>query len=216
MAVEEEKKMLEISGLTVVYQTDDEVIHAVNSLDLDLYYGESLGLVGETGAGKTTTALSILQLVSDPPGRITAGKILFEGEDLLKADKRAMRRYRGNEISAVAGAYLHQINIFLVVDTGVEVIRLGFHVQEGKKALDFVMEFVVNSFGHVIRPAFSDGNVRVNAAGIEMLIGKAAENQLAVHRKPVPGDLVAVFFYVFFDNKALAAGIGHGGVYGSF
>ena len=101
MTVDKDKKMLEISGLTVVYRTDDEVIHAVNSLDLDISHGESLGLVGETGAGKTTTALSILQLVADPPGEITSGKILFEGTDLLKADKKTMRRYRGNEISMI-------------------------------------------------------------------------------------------------------------------
>lgn len=74
MTVDKDKKMLEISGLTVVYRTDDEVIHAVNSLDLDISHGESLGLVGETGAGKTSTALSILQLVADPPGEITSGK----------------------------------------------------------------------------------------------------------------------------------------------
>lgn len=77
------------------------MIHAVNSLDLDLSYGESLGLVGETGAGKTTTALSVLRLVAGPPGKITAGSILFEGVDLLKADQKAMRRYRGNEISMI-------------------------------------------------------------------------------------------------------------------
>lgn len=124
MAVEQEKKMLEISGLTVVYQTDDEVIHAVNSLDLDLYYGESLGLVGETGAGKTTTALSILQLVSDPPGRITAGKILFEGEDLLKADKKAMRRYRGNEISMIFQDPMTSLNPVYTVGAQIaEVIK---------------------------------------------------------------------------------------------
>ncbi len=101
MTAQKDKKMLEISGLTVEYHTDDEVIHAVNSLDLDISYGESLGLVGETGAGKTTTALSVLRLIAEPPGKITAGSILFEGVDLLHTDKKTIRRYRGNDISMI-------------------------------------------------------------------------------------------------------------------
>ena len=124
MTVDKDKKMLEISGLTVVYRTDDEVIHAVISLDLDISHGESLGLVGETGAGKTTTALSILQLVADPPGEITSGKILFEGTDLLKADKKTMRRYRGNEISMIFQDPMTSLNPVYTVGAQIaEVIK---------------------------------------------------------------------------------------------
>ena len=124
MTSENDKKMLEISGLTVVYETDDEIVHAVNSLDLDISYGESLGLVGETGAGKTTTALSVLRLVANPPGRIVSGKILFEGVDLLNADKNTMRKYRGNEISMIFQDPMTSLNPVYTVGAQIaEVIK---------------------------------------------------------------------------------------------
>mgnify|MGYP000856616066 CR=1 FL=1 len=97
----QDKPLLAIKNLTVEYRTDDEVVKAVNDLSLTLGYGESLGLVGETGAGKTTTALSILRLVPDPPGIITDGTIQFEGEDLLNMPKNRMREMRGNAISMI-------------------------------------------------------------------------------------------------------------------
>lgn len=93
--------LLKIKDLSVNYCLDEETVYAVNSLSLDIKYGESLGLVGETGAGKTTTALSVLRLVPDPPGKIIAGEILYEGKDLLKISKKQMRDYRGNEISMI-------------------------------------------------------------------------------------------------------------------
>ena len=101
MMSENTELLLDIKNLTVVYKTDEEVVHAVNSLDLSLAPGESLGLVGETGAGKTTTALAVLRLVADPPGVIEGGEIYFDGADHLKATKDDMRKVRGNEISMI-------------------------------------------------------------------------------------------------------------------
>lgn len=93
--------ILELKGLHVHYVTDDGTAEAVNGIDLKLKSGETLGLVGETGAGKTTTALSIMRLVPDPPGRIVAGDILFRGESLLAKTEREMRRIRGNKITII-------------------------------------------------------------------------------------------------------------------
>ncbi|TVR89054.1 MAG: ABC transporter ATP-binding protein, partial [Spirochaetaceae bacterium] len=93
--------ILELKDLHVHYVTDDGTAEAVNGIDLKLKPGETLGLVGETGAGKTTTALSIMRLVPDPPGRIVAGDILFRGESLLRKTEREMRRIRGNKITII-------------------------------------------------------------------------------------------------------------------
>lgn len=145
MKEEKDKKMLNIRGLTVEYHTDEQVVHAVNSLDLDIHYGESLGLVGETGAGKTTTALSILQLVSAPAGRITAGEIWFEGEELLKADKKTMRKYRGNEISMIFQDPMTSLNpVYTVGDQIAEVVRSHNHCskEEARKRAMEMLETV--------------------------------------------------------------------------
>lgn len=93
--------VLEVRDLHVHYVTDDGTARAVNGAGFSLKPGETLGIVGETGAGKTTTALAILRLVPDPPGKIVGGEILFRGEDLLAKSEREMRSIRGNKISMI-------------------------------------------------------------------------------------------------------------------
>ena len=97
----DDKTMLEIKDLTIHYITDDGVVRAVNGINLTMKKGETLGLVGETGAGKTTTALGIMQLVPDPPGKVVSGEIHWNGRDLLKVGKNEMRTIRGKEISMI-------------------------------------------------------------------------------------------------------------------
>ncbi len=125
MMSENRELLLDIRNLNVVYKTDEDVVHAVNSLDISLAPGESLGLVGETGAGKTTTALAVLRLVADPPGVIEGGEIFFDGADLLKAKKDAMRKVRGNEISMIFQDPMTSLNpVYTVGEQIAEVIRL--------------------------------------------------------------------------------------------
>ena len=81
------KTLLEIEDLDVIYQTDLETVHAVNGISFSMKQGETLGLVGETGAGKSTTALSILRLLAENTGKIRKGKILFNGENILDMNK---------------------------------------------------------------------------------------------------------------------------------
>lgn len=87
--------MLEINGLSVQYQTDLETVHAVNDVSLELEKGKTLGLVGETGAGKTTIAKAIMQILPSRTARITSGRIITSGQDLLK---KAVMNLRGCEV----------------------------------------------------------------------------------------------------------------------
>ncbi|GAU79782.1 ABC transporter ATP-binding protein [Fusibacter sp. 3D3] len=93
--------LLRIEDLTVIYQTDLETVHAVNNISLTLNKGETLGIVGETGAGKTTTALSIMRLLPDRTGRISAGSVYFEEKNLLDLSEKEMRTIRGENISMI-------------------------------------------------------------------------------------------------------------------
>ena len=116
--------ILEIRDLSVEFHSDGHIVHAVNGIHLKLREKETLGLVGETGAGKTTTALSIMQLISSPPGKITRGEILFEGDDLLKKPAKEMRKIRGNKISMIFQDPMTALNPVLTVsDQIAEVIR---------------------------------------------------------------------------------------------
>jgi len=117
--------LLEVKDLRIHYITDDGIVQAVNGIDLQLAEGEVLGLVGETGAGKTTTARGILRIVADPPGKIVAGEILYKGEDLLKKSAREMRKIRGNQISMIFQDPMTALNPTLTVGSQIaEVIRL--------------------------------------------------------------------------------------------
>lgn len=93
--------MLDVKNLVVNYETDDGCVHAVNGLNLHLCKKKTLGLVGETGAGKTTTALSILNLVPNPPGVIRDGSIMLDGADVLKMTPAELEKMRGNEVAMI-------------------------------------------------------------------------------------------------------------------
>ena len=92
---------LEIKNLTVEYVVDNEVVHAVTGVNITIPAGKTFGLVGETGAGKTTTALSILNLVPSPVGRIVSGEIFVEGQDVFKMSPKQLRAMRGNHVAMV-------------------------------------------------------------------------------------------------------------------
>ena len=118
-------KMLEIKNLRVHYVTKEECVEAVNGVDLELEAGETLGLVGETGAGKTTLAKAIMCIVPSPPGKIVEGEIFFEGEDLLKKNNNEMRKIRGNKISMIFQDPMTALNPVLTVGEQIaEVVRL--------------------------------------------------------------------------------------------
>ena len=99
--MENNNLILSVKDLVVEYTSSKEVIHAVNNVSLDLEKGKTLGLVGETGAGKTTIAKSILRILPNPPAKIKQGEVIFEGQDLLKLDNEEIRKIRGQKISMI-------------------------------------------------------------------------------------------------------------------
>lgn len=121
----ERENILEVRNLTVQYVTDEGTAKAVNNLDLTLKKGATLGLVGETGSGKTTTALSILRLVPDPPGVIVDGEIFLNNENILELSERDMdKRIRGNEVSMIFQDPMTSLNPVMTVGYQIaEVIR---------------------------------------------------------------------------------------------
>lgn len=124
----ESGKMLEIRDLTIHYETDEGICHAVNHISLDLEKGKTIGLVGETGAGKTTIALGIMGLIPNPPGRVIGGEIFLQGENLLEKNKHEMQKIRGKKISMIFQDPMTALNpIDTVGDQIREVILLHEH-----------------------------------------------------------------------------------------
>lgn len=118
--------LLDIRDLNVNYQVDQRIVKAVNHLNLRLESGSSLGLVGETGAGKTTTALSILRLIPQPPGHIASGEIIYAGQDLLKQSKEYMRHIRGGKISMIFQDPMTSLNPSMTIGEQIDEV-LGIH-----------------------------------------------------------------------------------------
>ena len=128
-----DNKLLEIKHLTIEFDTSEGVVHAVNDVSFDIGAGETLGLVGETGAGKTTTALGILRLISTPPGKYCGGEIIYNGQNILGMSDAEIRSIRGREISMIFQDPMTALNpIMTVADQIAEVIHL--HEDCGKKA----------------------------------------------------------------------------------
>lgn len=109
------ERLLEAKGLRTTFYTERGTFDAVDGIDFHIDKGETLGVVGESGCGKTVTALSLLRLVSYPPGRITAGEVWFEGEDLIKKTEAQMRAIRGDKISMIFQEPMTSINPLFTV-----------------------------------------------------------------------------------------------------
>ena len=117
--------LLEVKNLEVQYVTSMETVHAVNGISFSLEKGECLGLVGETGAGKTSTALSILRLLPTPPAKVVNGEIIYNGEDILQKSESEMRRIRGNDITMIFQDPMTALNPVKTVGTQIaEVVKL--------------------------------------------------------------------------------------------
>jgi len=114
--------LLDIKDLKTQFFTREGVVHAVDGVSYSIDKGKTLGLVGESGCGKSVSAMSIMRLIPDPPGKIVAGSILFDGEELTTMDDRRMRQIRGNQISMIFQDPMTSLN---------PVVRIGTQMTEG-------------------------------------------------------------------------------------
>ena len=116
---------LVVEGLKTSFYTDDGIVRSVDGVDFVVPKGKTLGLVGESGCGKSITALSILQLIPTPPGKIEAGKIIFQGKDLLTLSEKELQKIRGNRISMIFQEPMTSLNpVFTVGNQLAEAVKL--------------------------------------------------------------------------------------------
>ena len=135
--MDEKNYTIDIENLSVRYETADGVVEAVNGIDLKIERGKTLGLVGETGAGKTTTALSILRLIPNPPGKITGGTIKLQGKNVFEYSEHEMEAIRGNHVSMIFQDPMTSLNpVMTVGDQIAEEIQLHDKKIDKKQALD--------------------------------------------------------------------------------
>jgi len=124
--------LLQIKDLRTSFFTDDGVVRAVDGVTYDLEEGETLGLVGESGCGKSVSALSILRLIPSPPGKIVGGEVIFEGEDLLKVNEDEIRHVRGNQIAMVFQEPMTSLNPVLTIGRQLtEALELHMDMDQG-------------------------------------------------------------------------------------
>ena len=125
--------LLEIKGLKTHFKTDDGWLHAVDGVDISIERGQTVSVVGESGCGKTVTAMTVLKLLPMPPGKIVAGQVLWQGKDLVTATSEEMRRVRAKEIAIVFQEPMTSLNpVYTVGEQIAESIRL--HEGLGRKA----------------------------------------------------------------------------------
>jgi peptide/nickel transport system ATP-binding protein len=130
-----DEKLLQVNDLKVVYKSEEGVAHAVNGIDFSIDYKQTLGFVGETGAGKTTTGLSIMRLLPDKVGEVVQGEILYKGENLLKMPESEMRSLRGSRIAMIFQDPISVLNPVLTVEKQIKEV-LETHDDHSNANLD--------------------------------------------------------------------------------
>lgn len=146
------EELLKITDLAVEFKTERAIVHALNGLSLTIHKGESLGLVGESGAGKTTTALSILNLLPKPAGRYTSGEITYCGRSVFEMKEKELENLRGNRISMIFQNPLTALNpVFTVGEQIAMVLRKhsGMKDKEAKARAQELLEMVGIKGNHI-------------------------------------------------------------------
>ncbi len=138
--------LLDIRDLSIIYATDDGVTEALNGACLQLRKGESLGLVGETGAGKTTLARGIMRLIPNPPGKIVSGQVFYDGRDIMELSEKEMRALRGRQISMIFQDPMTSLNPVMTVGEQIREVIVTHHPNlskgESRKQAEEMLEMV--------------------------------------------------------------------------
>jgi peptide/nickel transport system ATP-binding protein len=136
------EKVLEVKNLETSFSLEEGTVKAVSGVSFDVYKGKTLGIVGESGCGKSVTSLSIMRLIPNPPGKVTGGEILYNGKDLLKIGASEMRKIRGNEISMIFQEPMTSLNpVFTIGNQLIEAIALH-HDMDAKKCREKAIEML--------------------------------------------------------------------------
>lgn len=145
-----ENPIIEVNDLKVIYKTDEAIVEAVNGISFSIDEGETLGLVGETGAGKTTTALSVIGLLPERVGKITEGSIKFRGEDLSSKSKHELRLMRGDKVSMIFQDPMTSLNpVMTVGDQILESINIHSPAGTTKKEMEERVDEILSLVGIV-------------------------------------------------------------------
>ncbi len=134
--------LVSIRGLKTNFYTYAGVVKALDGIDLDIYKGETLGLVGETGCGKSVTALSIIRLIQWPPGKIDEGSILFDGKDILKIPEKEMRQIRGNKVSMIFQEPMMSFNPVFTIGSQIAEVFVLHQRMDKKMAYEKAIEML--------------------------------------------------------------------------
>ena len=138
----ENKELLEVKDLGITFFTDRGALPAVQEVSFSIKPGETLGVVGESGCGKSMTALSLMQLIPSPPGKITAGEIMYKGEDLLKKSPKEMRDIRGKEISMIFQEPMTSLNPVITVGKQIMEAVLTHEKMSKQEAKERALEMI--------------------------------------------------------------------------
>lgn len=206
------ENLLEVNNLEVIYKTDKETVYAVNDVSFSLRTGETLGLVGETGAGKTTISLAILQLLSERTAKIPQGEILYRGKNLLDLSENEMQMIRGEEISMIFQDPMTALNPIMTVGKQIaEALRLhnhqGLSLSEIEEKVDDVLKMVgipperKSEYPH----QFSGGMKQ----RVVIAIALACEPQLLIADEPTTALDVTIQAQVLLMMKAAATAAGN-------
>ena len=169
--------LLQVKGLKTQFFTQDGVVNAVNDVDFDLNEGETLGIVGESGCGKSVSVLSLMRLIPTPPGRIVGGEAWFQGRDLLAMDQEEIRSVRGNKIAMIFQDPMTSLNPVLTVgrQIGDPIHRRGADAARALEAAGAGDRIVAVSYGNgsdarqpaVKPPSTGNATPLMNAASSE-------------------------------------------------